>query len=91
MAKEEGTMIELTEDQRRLLSENGTEPARAIDPDTNTEYVLVRADVYDRLKALLSGETVYTTAEMLDRTMAEDDARDPYLAELQKKYGGNPA
>ena len=25
-----------------------------------------------------------------DRVMAEDDANDPYLADLQKKYGGRP-
>ena len=48
----------------------------------------MRADVYERLKALLADDTVYTTAEMLDRIMAEDDAKDPYLADLQKKYGG---
>ncbi len=41
-------MIELTEEQRRELSE--PEPV-AIDPDTGESYVLVRKDVYDRMKA----------------------------------------
>jgi hypothetical protein len=58
----------------------------AIDPKTRQTYVLVRADKYERLKALFAGDTLYTTAELLDRTMAVDDAGDPYLAELQMKY-----
>lgn len=77
-------MIELTQEQRQEL--NGREPV-AIDPETRQTYVLVRAETYQRLKALLAGDTLYTSAQMLDRTMAEDDASDPYLAELQKKYG----
>ena len=57
-------MIELTQEQHEALG-SGTQPIRALDRATNTEYVLVRADVYDRLKHLLADETVYTTAEML--------------------------
>jgi hypothetical protein len=80
-------MIELTPEQHEALV-NGKEPLRVLDRATNTEYILVRADVYDRLKHLLADETVYTTAEMLDRIMAEDDAGDPHLAGLQAKYEG---
>jgi hypothetical protein len=77
-------MIELTEEQRRELRQ--PEPL-AIDPETQKTYVLVPREVYERLRALLDEDTVYTTADLLDRVMAEDDAHDPYLAELQKKYG----
>jgi hypothetical protein len=78
-------MIELTKEQRLELTE--PEPV-AIDPETRQTYVLVRQEVYERLRTLLDEDTVYTTADMLDRVMAEDDPYDPYLAELQKKYGG---
>ena len=80
-------MIELTEQQRLELA--GPEP-KAIDPLTRTEYVLVRREVYERMRDLLTDDTVYTTAEMLDRVMAEDDAHDPGLMELQRKYGSKP-
>jgi hypothetical protein len=80
-------MIELTPQQRQELS---TPEPVVIDPETRETYVLVRKEVYDRLRELLHDRTVYTTAEMLDRVMAEDDAKDPYLAELQKKYGAAP-
>ena len=35
-------MIELTAEQHQILSANGDQPARAHDPVTNEEYVLVR-------------------------------------------------
>jgi hypothetical protein len=77
-------MITLTDEQRQELT--APEPM-AVDPLTGERYVLVRVDVYKRLHTLLEDGTVHTTAEMLDRIMAEDDAKDPYLAELQKQYG----
>jgi hypothetical protein len=80
-------MFELTEQQRQELT--APQPV-AIDPQTRQRYFLIRAEVYERLRNLLDEDTVYTTAEMLDRIMAEDDANDPYLAELQKKYGNAP-
>ena len=49
-------MIELTPEQHQVLAKNGPEPVRVIDPATNAEYVLVRAQVYDRLKTLLSAD-----------------------------------
>jgi hypothetical protein len=83
-SEKEANMIELTQEQRQEL--NAPEPV-AIDPETRETYVLLRKEVYDQLCQLLHDETLYTTAEMLDRVMAEDDANDPYLAALQKKYG----
>jgi len=44
-------MIQLTEEQRQQL--DGAEPARAVDPLTKEEYVLVKAELYDRLKGIL--------------------------------------
>jgi hypothetical protein len=81
------TMIELSKEQQKEL--NGPEPL-AVNPETRQIYVLVRRDVYERLRALLEPDTVYTTADMLDSVLAADDAHDPYLAELQRKYGGVP-
>jgi hypothetical protein len=46
-------MIELTEQQRREL---GQPEPMAIDPETKEEYVLVRKEVYARLRAALSDD-----------------------------------
>jgi hypothetical protein len=77
-------MIDLTREQRQELTAPGE--ARARDPETGTVYVLVRADVYERLQALLDGGAACATAELVDRVMAEDDANDPHLAEYQRLY-----
>jgi hypothetical protein len=80
-------MIELTDDQRRELSE--PEPT-AVDQHTRAEYVLVRKEAYQRKKALFVDGTAYATGELVDGVMAEDDANDTHLAEYQRLYGGRP-
>jgi hypothetical protein len=56
-------MIELTVQQRRAVTEHQEEPLRAVDPDTDTTYVLIREDVYNRVKTLFIGEE---ESELLD-------------------------
>jgi hypothetical protein len=46
-------MIELTLEQRRAVAQQGEIPPRAIDPDTSTTYVLIREEVYARMRSLL--------------------------------------
>jgi hypothetical protein len=45
-------MIQLTKDQHDELMQNGQDTATVIDPVTNTEYVLLRADVFQRLREM---------------------------------------
>jgi hypothetical protein len=45
-------MIELTEQQRQAL-DGPEQPVTAVDPATGREYLLVRRDVYDRMRAFL--------------------------------------
>jgi len=47
-------MIELTADQERALAQQGETPPRAIGPDTRTTYVLVKEEVYNRVKSLFA-------------------------------------
>ena len=49
-------MIELTLEQRQAVAQQGEIPPRAVDPDTHTTYVLIREEVYTRVKALLNEE-----------------------------------
>ena len=48
---EEPAVIELTQEQRRELT--AADAPRVVDPDTRQTYVLVREEVYERLKGLL--------------------------------------
>jgi hypothetical protein len=54
-------MMELTDEQRRELAE--PEPV-AIDPQTQQVYVLVRKEIYERLKELLYDDGPWTDEEM---------------------------
>jgi hypothetical protein len=49
--------IELTHEQRQAVK-RGAEPVRVHDPDTLREYVLVRAEVFERMRKLLQTESV---------------------------------
>ncbi|MBI1915812.1 MAG: hypothetical protein HYS12_13925 [Planctomycetes bacterium] len=62
-------MIELTEEQRQELE--SAELPRARDPRTNETYVLVRADLYERLQTLLYDDSPWSDQEM-DLLAAED-------------------
>jgi hypothetical protein len=48
----EGLMTTLTPEQRQEIRKAGEGPVRLADPETQMEYVIVRADVYDRICAL---------------------------------------
>jgi hypothetical protein len=81
MRRKETAMIELTQEQRRELDAPG--PAQARDPLTNETYVLVRADVYERLKGLLQGDTFAADAypqvmEVFGRDGWNDPSMDIY-------------
>ena len=81
-------MIELTEQQQRAI-DAGQEP-RLVDPRTQKTYVLIEANVYSRLKGLLSdddGPDMRQVTLLVERAMAEDDAGDPTLAFYQQTYG----
>jgi hypothetical protein len=81
---EEAAMIELTQDQRQELAKS--DPARAIDPQTKEAYVLVRAELYDRIKSLFAEEDdnrfvhdMYSEVmEVFGRTGWDDPAMDVY-------------
>ena len=82
-------MIELTEQQRQELSK--PEPV-AIDPQTRKEYVLVRREVYARMRAIFDDEepNMCEVGVLVDRAMREEDEGDPTLEFYQQKYGRKP-
>ena len=74
----------LTTDQRQAIEEKGGKPVYLIDADTNTSYVLLRADQFERIKAMVGEETELDprmTYAALDETFREgwdDPAMDAY-------------
>ena len=45
----------LTSEIRKALEEAGEQPLEIIDPETQQRYMLLKADVFDRLHRLLQG------------------------------------
>jgi hypothetical protein len=84
-------MIELTEQQQQAVDAEA-EP-RLLDPRTNKAYVLVGAEVYNRVKGLLSEDDTLDmrqVAALVEAAMREDDAGDPTLQYYQRTYGRSP-
>jgi hypothetical protein len=79
MPKKENGMIELTEEQRLELA--NPEPV-AIDPQTKQTYVLVRAEVYERLRGLLYDDAEFSIREaypIMDEVAAKAGWDDPAM------------
>ena len=49
-------MIVLSEQQVRELKNGAQQPIAVVNPESNEEFVLVRREVYDKLRALLDEE-----------------------------------
>jgi hypothetical protein len=49
-------MIELTEEQQRILETRPEWPARVVNPRTQETYVLLPGEIYERVRALLEEE-----------------------------------
>jgi hypothetical protein len=49
-------MIELTVEQGQAVGRQGETPPRALDPETQTTYMLIREEIYNRVKALFAEE-----------------------------------
>jgi len=74
----------LTEQQRQALHEaNEAGPVIVVDPATNTQYVLVRADVFQEMQESMRDLEPRDAYPLVDRIMADDDAQDPTLATYQ--------
>lgn len=75
-------MVQLTQEQHDLLQQAGDSPARIVDPTDMQEYVLISADVYARLEALVSSaeDQVVQAAwqELSRRSAAATMLENPY-------------
>jgi len=75
---------ELSAEQRLALHQLQTgEPLRVVDRETNTAYVLVPLDVYDKLNESATGDDPRVAYPLVDAAMHDDDAHDPILASYQ--------
>ncbi len=79
-------MTTLTQEQRQLLKQGGGEPLRLVDPETNQEYVLLQAEVYQRLQVLLKDLAPRELYPLLHRALQDEGWHDPHMDEYNR-YG----
>ncbi len=78
--------LQLTEEEKRELRQATGKPVRLTDPETKQEYVLLRAEIYDRLKSLLYDDSDFDPAmgyPLADEIMKED-WDNPKMAEYDR-------
>jgi hypothetical protein len=77
--------MNLTIDQLRAVREG--EPVRISDPEIGPECVLLRADVYARVKCLIDNDSEFGAQEAsstINEIMRDDDLQDPWLESYQQ-------
>ena len=76
-----------SDDLRQAIEKEGSRPVHLVDAATNVRYVLMRADQYERVKAVFEHEDrdfdPREAYPFVDEVMREDDANDPTLASYQ--------
>jgi hypothetical protein len=76
--------IELTDQQRQAVAAAGDAPPSVVDPVTKAAYVLVRAEVYERVKALLAADFDPREAYAAVDEAFREDWDDPKMAEYDR-------
>jgi len=74
-------MTRLTPEQSSAIRAATETPLRIVDPDTNTEYVLLRAEIYERARLLFDDSTADAFQAQIESAAAtgwDDPALDVY-------------
>ena len=65
-------MIELTEKQHALIVGRENEPIPVVDPQTDSKYVLLHAELFQRWKSVVDEDDVESMAGLLAELDPED-------------------
>jgi hypothetical protein len=74
--------IALTEELRQAIREHPDKPVRLVDPHTQQTFVLVRAEVFDRLQGLVYDDAEFSIREaypLMDEVAAKAGWDDPAM------------
>ena len=76
-----------SDDLRKAIEHAPDLPLRVIDASSNTAYVIMRLEQYEKVKAIFEPEDLeFHPSEaypFIDEVMRDDDARDPGLESYQ--------
>ena len=70
---------------KRAVDQSGESPVQLTDPETNSVYVLLRADVYERMRAMCEDFHVRDMYPMMNELADREGWSDPAL-DIYNKY-----
>ncbi|HUE69338.1 MAG TPA: hypothetical protein VMP01_00505 [Pirellulaceae bacterium] len=76
--------MNLTHEQIDLLNQTGGAPLRLVNPDTNQEYVLLSAEMYEQLRGTLADIDPRETYPALHRALHSEGWDDPQMDEYNR-------
>lgn len=79
-------MATLTLEQRNMLKDGSRQPVRLVDPDTNQEYVLLPAVVYDQIQAAMADLDPQDFYPALQRALVDEGWNESHMDEYNR-YG----
>jgi hypothetical protein len=75
----EGPMTTITPEIRLAIEQAGEQPVQLTDPQTNLVYFIVRADVYERMRASRDDFDVRDAYSLMDQVAAREGWDDPSM------------
>src|SRR5271157_4288069 len=75
----EGPMSIITPEIRQAIEQAGEQPVQLTDPETNSLYIIVRADVYERMRALCDDFDIRDAYPLMDQVAALEGWDDPSM------------
>jgi hypothetical protein len=72
---------ELTEQQQQAIKAHPDAPVELMDPTTHSRYVLIPAETYERIKALLTTDEFHIEEgyPLMDQVAAQEGWNDPAM------------
>jgi hypothetical protein len=82
-------MTTITPELRRAIEEGGGQPTHLVDPETNASYVLIRAEQFEKLQALLFEDgSVRESYPAIDGVFGKEGWDDPEM-DVYDDYDAN--
>ena len=72
-------MTTITPEIRQAIEQAGEQPVQLTDPETNSVYVIVRAEVYERMRALCDDFDIRDAYPLMDQVAAREGWDDPSM------------
>ena len=72
-------MTTITPEIRQAIEQAGEQPVQLNDPETNSVYIIVRADVYERMRVLCDGFDIRDAYPLMNQVAAREGWDDPSM------------